>query len=153
MKSKQEATRRSTRIKIKINRSTVSAPQQRKPVVRRSCPSKNPTTYEGVPQAALPEGYGWPVGWKERRFQRQTGNTAGSEDIYFYPPKSQSKLRSIVQVVNYIEAFNETRDAKMAMKRAKELSKRKKHTEESAEEETMEEELAMAASTVMSTII
>ena len=75
----------------------------------------NPSVYEGKPQAKLPNGATWPTGWIEKHFERQSGTTANTFDRYWYPPKTDYKLRSLKDVVRYMEAYAKTKNAEKAM--------------------------------------
>jgi hypothetical protein len=47
-------------------------------------------------------GYSW-NGWVKKTFQRQSGRTKGTTDSYWYTPKNQYRLRSLVEVQKYFE--------------------------------------------------
>lgn len=96
-----------------------TSPTKKKVATKRAPKKSSPMTYEGVPQTALPDGQPWPAGWKERRFQRLSGSTKGTEDKYYYAPKNEEKFRSIAEVTRYIKALNETKDEAVALSRAK----------------------------------
>ena len=131
------ATRSSTRIKIQA--ADIKSPRERKPVIQdkksssrkkavKKSPVKgtsvkktaavragNPLIYDGKPMATLPNSATWPTGWKEKHYERQSGNTATRLDRYWYPPKSDHKLRSIKDVLRYMEAFEKTKDTNQAV--------------------------------------
>ena len=75
--------------------------------------SRNPQTYQGKPQATLPNGKKWPAGWIEKHFARQSGRTA--LDRYWYPPKTNYKLRSLKEVLRYLQEFQTSKNAQQAM--------------------------------------
>lgn len=78
---------------------------------------KNGMVYEGPPNRKLAGG--WPTGWIERTFARQT-TTSARADSYFYPPgRDDHKLRSIKEVERYLEVWNKTKDAEKAWKARK----------------------------------
>ena len=62
--------------------------------------------YEGEPDEEVAGG--WPRNWIKRVYQRQSGNSKGHTDRYWFSPAGH-KLRSMVQVSRYfkcLEAFN-----------------------------------------------
>lgn len=132
------ATRTSTR--IQIHAADIKSPRERNPLIQdkkssskkkavEKSPAKgtsvkrktvasraaNPLIYDGKPMATLPNGATWPGGWKEKHYERQSGNSATRLDRYWYPPKSDNKLRSIKDVMRYMQAFEKTKDANQAM--------------------------------------
>jgi hypothetical protein len=74
--------------------------------------------FEGFPTKHFADG--WPAGWIERRYERQTGTRA--QDSYFFPPGDTAfkfKLRSIPEVKRFQAAFAETQDMALAFQRRK----------------------------------
>lgn len=66
--------------------------------------------YEGPPQIKLEyagQSMKWPEGWIQRTFQRQTGDSKGQTDYYFYSPQLHIKLRSKKDVFRFLEKLNE----------------------------------------------
>jgi hypothetical protein len=81
----------------------------------------NSLVFEGFPTKTIKDG--WPQGWIERRYRRNSGAGAGrTEDSYFFPPGDTTfkyKLRSIPEVKRFREAFNRTKDLDKAWKARK----------------------------------
>lgn len=81
----------------------------------------NSLVFEGFP--SKPNKDGWPQGWIERRYRRNSGAGAGrTEDSYFFPPGDLTfkyKLRSIPEVKRFLEVFNQTKDLDKAWKARK----------------------------------
>ncbi len=62
--------------------------------------------YVGPPLTKLEYGgrsMQWPKGWTQKTFQRQTGDSRGQTDYYFYPPSGQLKIRSKADVFRYLD--------------------------------------------------
>ena len=67
---------------------------------------------------------GWPEGWVKKTFERRgTVNTDGRKDNYWYTPKEQLKLRSILEVKRFMSSLEEAGGDE---KKARVLSKQKK---------------------------
>lgn len=62
---------------------------------------------EGKPDEELESGYRWPEGWIKKVFQRQSGDSKGGTDRYWYPPglPRGKKLRSMKEVYRFLNAL------------------------------------------------
>ena len=72
--------------------------------------SASDPVYVGVPTKFLREE-GWPEGWVERQYERQSGMTKSRIDFYWFPPTTdgrERKLRSIVEVKRYLGVLART---------------------------------------------
>jgi hypothetical protein len=73
----------------------------------RKCTGPRPCAkliYEGPPNVNF-EG-GWPEGWIQRTYERQSGSTVGSTDHYWFPNGNfQFKFRSMTQIKRYLQAL------------------------------------------------
>ena len=47
----------------------------------------------------------WPEGWIKILIQRQSGKFAGKSDSYWYTPKQHFKLRSMVEIKQFLIAL------------------------------------------------
>lgn len=56
--------------------------------------------WEGEPDEPLPGG--WPVGWKKRVFERQSGASKGHRDRYWHSPEKDYKFRSMTEVKRFM---------------------------------------------------
>lgn len=108
---KAEAAKVSNRAKEKKAKPTVS----KKPVVaKKKVTSKTaaPVTssnsakvgakeiWSGVPTEKVE--FSW-AGWTKKTFQRQSGQTKGGTDSYWYTPKNKYKLRSLTEVRRFVQ--------------------------------------------------
>jgi len=59
--------------------------------------------WSGAPTEQI-EG-GWPPGWTKKVFQRQSGDSKGGTDRYWYTPKHQLKLRSMAEIQRFMKAL------------------------------------------------
>ena len=108
--------------------SSVTSPVKAKKTVKKTTPAKakketvkrqtkastdksaSDPVYVGVPTKFLREE-GWPEGWVERQYERQSGMTKSRVDFYWFPPSTdgrERKLRSIVEVKRYLGVLART---------------------------------------------
>lgn len=101
------------------SRATKTTPKFKKTKPRT--PKSTPIpVWVGVPDEKL-EG-GWPDGWVKKLFERKGGSTKGHRDKYWFSPKTEKKLRSIVEVkkfIKYLEECNGDEDAAFSKLRGK----------------------------------
>jgi hypothetical protein len=61
----------------------------------------------GKPDEDLPGG--WPAGWVKKVYERKGGKFKGKGDPYWYSPKENIKLRSMVEVRKFMKALKESK--------------------------------------------
>lgn len=60
--------------------------------------------YKGPPKILFPgKGDTWPKGWYQTTEVRLSGASAGHEDNYWFPPNDGKRLRSIPEILRYLE--------------------------------------------------
>ena len=63
--------------------------------------------YDGLPTIKLDYPGGWPKGWTQKTFQRQSGDSKGAVDSYFFSPQRKFRLRSKVDVLRFLGKLEE----------------------------------------------
>mmetsp|Transcript_32073 Transcript_32073/g.48434 ORF Transcript_32073/g.48434 Transcript_32073/m.48434 type:complete len:324 (-) Transcript_32073:2991-3962(-) len=111
-------------VRIKKTAQTPSRATKTPPKFKKTKPRTPKSTpipiWVGVPDEKL-EG-GWPDGWVKKLFERKGGSTKGHRDKYWFSPKTEKKLRSIVEVkkfIKYLEECNGDEDAAFSKLRGK----------------------------------
>ncbi|KAL3903108.1 MAG: hypothetical protein SGARI_005527, partial [Bacillariaceae sp.] len=104
--------------------------------------------WEGRPQEEL-EG-GWPEGWVKRTFVRNSGNSAGTKDSYWFTPVENFKLRSITEVKAFLWALEKNNgDEKLARQASKRKPRKKAKVEPQPQSEQAASEFTAANTTTV----
>ena len=101
-RSKKVAEKKTSKSKVVAN-ATANTTKAKKRATGKPTPK---LVFEGEPDEAL-EG-GWPEGWTKKTYQRMSGASKGGHDRYWYTPKTQFKLRSMVEVRRFLRALDQT---------------------------------------------
>ncbi len=124
-RAREEQKRRTKKMSSSTRKSTSAKPTKASGAQPKKRPEKKPkwkaTTlhastgsarppakeiYVGPPLTKLEHGgrsMQWPKGWIQKTFQRQTGDSKGQTDYYFYTPSGKYRLRSKLDVFRYLD--------------------------------------------------
>ena len=72
--------------------------------------------YHGKPTVDLPGG--WPEGWTQKTYQRQSGASKGHTDDYFFSPQLGLKIRSKTDVLRFLKKLGNFNGDEQALKEA-----------------------------------
>jgi hypothetical protein len=109
--------------KTAAKKRAATSPKSKKIVAAKksSAPIKKRTPPRRSPDVELVGG--WPKGWFMRVYKRDEGETAGRKDRYFYSPKKEHKLRSVVEVKYFLKGLKQQQTKRKDEDEAKRYAK------------------------------
>lgn len=100
-----------TKAVTSLNTKAPPAAKARKIVATKTAPKSgsrsSPEVWSGAPDDDLGAGFQWSAGWIKKKFERQSGQSKGTFDSYWYTPALQKRLRSIAEVKRFMTALKD----------------------------------------------